>query len=133
QGIFYTDPSVHFFSMHQYPWYPGTGSRGETGHGRGLGHTLNVTVKAATPAETQRRMFDTAVGEIAAKFRPALVIISAGFDAHTADPLGQLRLEDKDFAAMTKTVKDWAAEVCGGRIISLLEGGYDLETLGGTA
>ncbi len=133
QGIFYTDPSVQFFSMHQYPWYPGTGSRGETGHGRGLGSTLNVTVKAKTPAETQRRMFDTAIGDIAANFRPDLIIISAGFDAHLADPLGQLRLTDEDFAAMTRTVKDWAAETCEGRIVSLLEGGYSLETLGETA
>ena len=132
QGIFYTDPSVHFFSMHQYPWYPGTGSRGETGHGRGLGHTLNVTVKGGTAAETQRRMFDAAISDISTKIRPDLIIISAGFDAHLADPLGQLRLVDSDFAEMTRTVMDWADETCSGRVVSVMEGGYDLETLGGT-
>ncbi|MFN6963895.1 MAG: histone deacetylase family protein [Pyrinomonadaceae bacterium] len=132
QGIFYDDPSVFFFSMHQYPWYPGTGSRGETGHGRGLGHTLNVPVKANTPAVQQRRAFEAAIEEIAAKVQPDLIIISAGFDAHDGDPLGQLRLSDDDFAAMTTVVKQWANEVCAGRVVSALEGGYNLETLGET-
>ncbi len=133
QGIFYVDPSVHFFSMHQYPWYPGTGSRGENGHGRGLGTTLNVTVKANTPAERQRHMFEAALADIAKGFRPDLIIVSAGFDAHRADPLGQLMLEDADFAAMTRNVMDWADDACEGRIVSCLEGGYDLQTLGGTS
>lgn len=132
QGIFYTDPSVYFFSMHQYPWYPGSGSRGETGHGRGLGSTLNIPVKANTPADEQKRMFEAALGDIANKFQPDLVFISAGFDAHLTDPLGQLRLEDEDYVAMTGAVKQWAADVCGGRVVSCLEGGYNLDTLGKT-
>lgn len=132
QGIFYTDPSVHFFSMHQYPWYPGTGSRGETGHGRGLGSTMNVPVKANTPASEQRRMFEAAVEDISRRFAPDLIFISAGFDAHESDPLGQLQLEDVDYVAMTSVVKQWANDVCGGRIVSCLEGGYNLETLGRT-
>ena len=132
QGIFYDDPTVFFFSMHQYPWYPGTGSRGETGHGRGLGATLNVPVKAYTPAEEQKRSFEAAIEEISTKIRPDLIFISAGFDAHLMDPLGQLRLEDPDFALITSTVKQWADEVCDGRIVSCLEGGYNLETLGQT-
>lgn len=132
QGIFFDDPSVHFFSMHQYPWYPGSGSRGETGFGRGKGYTLNVPVKAQTKAGEQKRMFDNAINDIHRNFKPDLVIISAGFDAHLTDPLGQLRLEDKDFVEMTKTVKQWANDVCGGRIVSALEGGYNLETLGET-
>jgi len=132
QGIFYDDPSVFFFSMHQYPWYPGTGSRGETGHGRGLGYTLNVPVKANTPADHQRRAFDAAIEEIASKVQPDMIFISAGFDAHDTDPLGQLRLTDNDFVAMTSTIKQWANEVCGGRVVSALEGGYNLETLGQT-
>src|SRR5205807_10202012 len=101
QGIFYDDPSVYYFSMHQYPWYPGTGARGETGQGRGRGYTLNVPVRARTPAAEQRRLFDAALSEIDAKFTPDLVIISAGFDAHAGDPLGQLRLEDEDFIELT--------------------------------
>jgi len=132
QGIFYIDPSVFFFSMHQYPWYPGTGARGENGHGRGLGSTLNVPIKAHVPAAEQRRMLESAVGDIASKFKPDLIIVSAGFDAHLTDPLGQLQLEDTDFVSMTKTVKAWANEACAGRIVSCLEGGYNLETLGET-
>jgi len=132
QGIFYDDPTVFFFSMHQYPWYPGTGSRGETGVGRGLGTTMNIPLKAATNARDQRSSFEAAIEEIGRKTTPDLIFISAGFDAHLMDPLGQLRLEDEDFAAMTSVVKDWANEVCEGRIVSVLEGGYDLATLGGT-
>ena len=132
QGIFYDDPSVYFFSMHQYPWYPGSGSRGETGHGRGLGTTMNIPVKANTLATEQKRMFEAALEELSKKFKPDLIMISAGFDAHLTDPLGQLRLDDDDFVSMTRTVMHWADEVCGGRIVSCLEGGYNLETLGKT-
>jgi acetoin utilization deacetylase AcuC-like enzyme len=132
QGIFYDDPSVFFFSMHQYPWYPGTGSRGETGRGRGLGSTLNVPVKSNTPATEQTRSFEAAIEEISAKIKPDLIFISAGFDAHLTDPLGQLRLEDPDFVSMTSILKQWADEVCEGRIVSCLEGGYNLGTLGKT-
>lgn len=132
QGIFYDDPSVFFFSMHQYPWYPGTGSRGETGTGRGRGFTLNVPVRAATRARDQRRMFEAALEEIETKFSPDFIFISAGFDAHEGDPLGQLRLEDEDFVLMTRTVNEWALRACDGRIVSCLEGGYNLSTLGQT-
>ncbi len=132
QGIFYDDPSIFFFSMHQYPWYPGTGSRGETGISRGKGTTLNVPIKAATRASEQKRMFDAAIAEMSANFKPDLILISAGFDSHVGDPLGQLLLEDDDFIAMTRTVKQWAREACNGRLISCLEGGYNLATLGET-
>jgi acetoin utilization deacetylase AcuC-like enzyme len=133
QGIFYSDPTVFFFSMHQYPWYPGTGSRGETGQGKGLGATLNIPLKAFTPASEQTRSFEAAIGDIASKLRPDLIFISAGFDAHETDPLGQLQLEDPDFTAMTETVMQWADDVCEGRVVSCLEGGYNLTTLGETA
>jgi acetoin utilization deacetylase AcuC-like enzyme len=132
QGIFYDDPSVFYFSTHQYPWYPGTGARGETGQGRGMGFTLNVPLRALTPATEQRRTFDSAISEIAAKFTPDLIIISAGFDAHEGDPLGQLQLEDEEFVQMTRVVKQWADETCKGRVVSCMEGGYNLDTLGGT-
>lgn len=132
QGIFYSDPSVFFFSMHQYPWYPGTGSGGETGQGRGLGTTLNVPVKASTAASVQKANFDSAITAISSKMKPDIIFISAGFDAHLTDPLGQLQLEDPDFRSMTRTVMNWADEVCGGRIVSCLEGGYNLRTLGPT-
>jgi acetoin utilization deacetylase AcuC-like enzyme len=132
QGIFYDDPTVFYFSMHQYPWYPGTGARGEVGQGRGKGFTLNVPVKARTRASEQQRMFDTALSDIAAGFEPDLIFISAGFDAHRSDPLGQLQLEDEDFAELTRTVQQWATEACRGRLVSCLEGGYNLRTLGQT-
>jgi acetoin utilization deacetylase AcuC-like enzyme len=133
QGIFYDDPTVFFFSIHQYPWYPGTGARGETGIGRGKGFTLNVPVKARTARDEHRRMFESAIAEIGGKFKPDLIFISAGFDAHVSDPLGQLNLTDEDFVSMTRTVKDWAQAACKNRLVSCLEGGYNLETLGATA
>ncbi len=132
QGIFFTDPSVFFFSIHQYPWYPGTGSAGEIGHGTGKGTTFNIPVKAKTPAGEQRRMFENALERIRTSYQPDLIIISAGFDAHESDPLGQLRLTDDDFVLMTRAVKQLANDVCHGRLVSCLEGGYNLNTLGET-
>jgi acetoin utilization deacetylase AcuC-like enzyme len=132
QGIFFDDPSVHFFSIHQYPWYPGSGSRGEIGFGRGKGYTMNVPVKANTKASDQKRMFEAAIEDIASNFMPDLIMISAGFDSHLTDPLGQLRLENADFESMTRTITSWADQVCGGRVVSVLEGGYNLQTLGNT-
>ena len=132
QGIFYSDPSVFFFSMHQYPWYPGTGARGETGQGRGAGTTLNVPLKAFTRASDQVAAFEAAVWEIATRCVPDLVIISAGFDCHLNDPLGQLQLTDDDLRTMTRAVLEWAGDACGGRVVSCLEGGYDLASLGQT-
>ena len=132
QGIFYSEPDVCFLSLHQYPWYPGTGSRGETGQGRGLGYNLNIPIKANTSAAEHVRMFEAAIEDVASRITPDLIVISAGFDAHLNDPLGQLRLEDGNFAAMTAVIKDWASQACGGRVVSLLEGGYDIDSLGGT-
>ena len=132
QGVFYDDPTVFFFSTHQYPWYPGTGSRGETGVGRGVGSTLNVPLPAATPAVEHKRIFEAALDEISGHFKPDLIIVSAGFDSHRGDPLGQLRLEDEDFISLTRTAREWAESACKGRIISCLEGGYNLDTLGQT-
>ena len=132
QGIFYADPSVYFFSSHQYPWYPGTGTRGERGTGRGLGYTMNLPLRAATPAAEQKRAFEAALDDMSTSFSPDLVIISAGFDSHLGDPLGQLLLKDEDFVDMTRAVKQWAASSCQGRLVSCLEGGYNLETLGET-
>ena len=132
QGIFYDDPTVYFFSSHQYPWYPGTGTRGEKGTGRGLGYTLNLPLRAATPAAEQKRAFEAALEEMAASFSPDLIIISAGFDSHRGDPLGQLLLDDRDFVDMTRAVKEWASSSCQGRLVSCLEGGYNLQTLGET-
>jgi len=132
QGIFYDDPSVFYFSMHQYPWYPGTGARGEIGTGRGRGFTFNLPLRAATPATEQKGMFEAALEDIDKQFQPDLIIISAGFDAHQGDPLGQLLLTDQDFVTLTQAAQQWAQERCQGRIVSCLEGGYNLQTLGET-
>lgn len=132
QGIFYSDPRVFFFSMHQYPWYPGTGSYGETGQGKGLGATLNLPVKAYTKSADQNSAFEAAIEEIGSRMKPDMIFISAGFDAHRSDPLGQLQLEDPDYVQMTRVMMQWADEACEGRLVSCMEGGYNLETLGET-
>ena len=133
QDIFYDDPSVFYLSLHQYPWYPGTGAANEIGINEGEGFNLNAPILPATSAEDYRIKFEAALETVAKKFTPDLIIISAGFDAHLYDPLGQLRLEDNDFAAMTLRLKEWAKHSCEGRLVSCLEGGYNLQTLGATA
>ena len=132
QEIFYRDPSVFYLSTHQYPYYPGTGARTETGEGPGEGSILNVPLPTSTPASAHREAFQGALGTIEDRFSPDLVIISAGFDSRRDDPLGGLLLEDTDFAEMTKEVLDFADRHSGGRVISLLEGGYNLANLGGS-
>jgi len=132
QDIFYEDPSVFYFSTHQFPYYPGTGAKGETGHGRGEGTTLNIPLPAHTSAASHRDAFREALNIIERGFPPDLIIISAGFDSRIGDPLGNLMLEDGDFAGMTKEVMDLADRTASGRIVSILEGGYNLSTLGET-
>ena len=133
QDIFYEDGSVLFCSTHQSPWYPGTGSSGETGAGSGAGFTINRPFRAgAGMAEIGgafRRDFLPAVRE----FQPQLILLSAGFDSRLGDPLGEFRLTDADFAALTRAVLETAAEVCDGRVVSLLEGGYSLPGLASAA
>lgn len=129
QDIFYSDGSVHFCSTHQSPWYPGTGAADERGEGTGLGSTLNFPLPAGSGmAEVGAAIEKRWVAAMRA-FRPQLIIISAGFDSRIGDPLGQFRLTDEDFAALTRTVIEVADTHAGGRIVSLLEGGYDLAGL----
>jgi acetoin utilization deacetylase AcuC-like enzyme len=130
QELFYADPSVFYFSTHQYPFYPGTGAATETGEGSGIGATLNVPLAARTPAVIHREAFSRALRRIDGIFHPDLIIISAGFDSGRDDLLGQLMLADSDFFEMTKEVMDLAARRCSHRIVALLEGGYNLEKLG---
>jgi acetoin utilization deacetylase AcuC-like enzyme len=132
QDIFYDDPSVFYFSLHQYPWYPGTGGANERGEGPGEGYNLNLPIAAATPREVYMRVFEDGLEHIMKNFSPNLVIISAGFDAHVADPLGELTLEDADYERMTKRLKEAASATSRGRLVSCLEGGYNLQTLGNT-
>jgi acetoin utilization deacetylase AcuC-like enzyme len=132
QEIFWNDPSVFYFSTHQYPYYPGTGSAGERGAGKGEGTTLNIPLSGGTSAHDHRQAFTDALHQIERKFPPDFVIISAGFDSRRGDPLGGLMLEDSDFSEMTKEVLRIAEKHGGGRVVGLLEGGYNLELLGGS-
>ncbi|OYT72553.1 MAG: histone deacetylase [Chloracidobacterium sp. CP2_5A] len=131
QEIFYADPSVFFFSTHQFPHYPGTGSQWERGAGAGEGYTLNIPLAAGTSAAAHRQAFEAGLAAITDRFRPDFVLISAGFDAHADDPLGNLNLTDADFAHLTRLVKDVADTYCAGRLVSVLEGGYNLTALPG--
>ncbi|MFY9558126.1 MAG: histone deacetylase [Blastocatellia bacterium] len=132
QEIFYRDPSVFFFSAHQYPYYPGTGSAGERGLDKGEGTTLNIPLSEGTPASAHLEAFKEGLKAIEKTFPPDLIIISAGFDSRRGDPLGGLMLEDSDFAEMTRGVMELAHREASGRVISVLEGGYNLGTLGET-
>jgi acetoin utilization deacetylase AcuC-like enzyme len=132
QDIFYTDPSVFYFSTHQYPYYPGTGSSGERGDGKGEGTTLNIPLQAGASARGHRQAFSDALASIEKTFPPDLIIISAGFDSRRGDPLGGLMLEDGDFREMTKEVMAMAERHADARVVSILEGGYNLDTLGET-
>ena len=132
QEIFWTDSSVFYFSTHQYPYYPGTGSKDERGGGKGEAFTLNVPLMSGTSARDHRQAFTDALHEIERRFPPDLVVISAGFDSRRGDPLGGLMLEDSDFAEMTKEVLRIAERHAHGRIVGLLEGGYNLDLLGGS-
>jgi acetoin utilization deacetylase AcuC-like enzyme len=133
QHIFYNDPSVFFLSLHQYPYYPGSGRATETGEGSGKGYTINVPLPAGVAVPDYRDAFATALQQIATKLHPELILISAGFDSHREDPLGHFLLEEKDFAWMTQQLKDFAAQYGHQRIVSVLEGGYNLERLGSIA
>ncbi|MBS1810067.1 MAG: histone deacetylase [Acidobacteria bacterium] len=132
QDIFYDDPSVFYYSLHQYPWYPGTGAANERGSNAGEGYTLNVPISPNTTATEYLRQFEVGLEHIARHFTPDLILVSAGFDAHIADPLGQLTLTNNEYEAMTRRLAEWADAACQGRFVSCLEGGYNLQTLGGT-
>ncbi|HWO01075.1 MAG TPA: histone deacetylase [Blastocatellia bacterium] len=132
QDIFYSDPSVFYFSMHQYPFYPGTGAARETGEGKGDGTTLNIPLSAGTARAAHHQAFIDALTSIQQAFPPDLVIISAGFDSRRGDPLGGLLLEDSDFREMTKEVMGLAERHASARVVSVLEGGYNLDALGET-
>jgi acetoin utilization deacetylase AcuC-like enzyme len=125
QDIFYTDSRIGFFSAHRFPFYPGTGTAEETGKGDGLGRTRNLPLSFGTPRQTYRDRFRSSLEEFASRIRPQLVILSAGFDCHRLDPVGSLGLETEDYAELTKMVCSVAAVHSGGRLVSVLEGGYN--------
>jgi acetoin utilization deacetylase AcuC-like enzyme len=129
EEIFYADGRVGYFSIHRWPFYPGTGAAEETGTGDGLGATRNLPVTLGTPREEYFDLFRRELEDFAARIRPQLVLVSAGFDAHRVDPIGSFVLETEDYGRLTSEVLGVAAEHAGGRIVSLLEGGYNPRVL----
>jgi acetoin utilization deacetylase AcuC-like enzyme len=130
QDIFYEDPSVFFFSTHQWPWYPGTGPASETGEGKAEGCTMNRPLPAGAGRQEVLGLFETDLRHAADHFQPDLVLISAGFDSRIGDPLGGFKLEDRDFADLTTLMLEIADRHASGRLVSVLEGGYNLSGLG---
>jgi acetoin utilization deacetylase AcuC-like enzyme len=125
QEIFWEEERVGLFSIHRYPFYPGTGAADEIGAGAGLGTTLNVPIVFGTSRTEYLEQFQRGLERLASKLRPQLIIISAGFDAHRLDPIGSLGLESEDFASLTRSVLEVAKVYSGGRVVSALEGGYN--------
>ena len=129
QEIFYSDPSVLYISLHQYPWYPGTGAASEIGQGKGEGFTLNCPMRAGAGALEYMEAFENKIVPALHTFQPQLIFISAGFDAHRDDPLANINLGTDSFAIFTQYLREVADKFSNGKIISVLEGGYHLRAL----
>ena len=130
QACFWDDPSVLFVSLHQYPFYPGTGARQEQGGGPGEGCTINVPLAAGSDDAHFLGAFHDIVEPAVRAYQPQLLLVSAGFDAHRDDPLAQLRLTTDCFGALARSVQTLANDLCGGKLVLVLEGGYNLPALG---
>ena len=126
QNSFYDTDKVLYFSTHQFPHYPGTGSASEIGRGKGEGYTINVPLPAGLEDHSYCTIFNELLSPIARQYKPDMIILSAGFDIHMRDPLGGMMVSKTGFAYMTKVLLDLAAELCDNRFIACLEGGYDL-------
>jgi acetoin utilization deacetylase AcuC-like enzyme len=129
QHTFEADPDVLYISMHQSPFYPGTGDVDEVGVGHAAGRTVNVPLEAGATDDDYRLVFEEVVVPVLQQFGPDLVLVSAGFDAHEHDPLAGMRLTTGAFAAMTTELRRVAEQCCGGRLMLITEGGYDLRAL----
>ena len=129
QDIFYERDDVWFLSVHRSPFYPGTGQKDETGTGKGLGTKFNLPITFGTSRKEYLARFESLLTDVAARCRPEMVLISAGFDAHAQDPIGSLGLETEDFQTLTTLVVQVAETYCKGRIVSCLEGGYHVQRL----
>jgi acetoin utilization deacetylase AcuC-like enzyme len=126
---FYDDPSVLYVSSHQYPYYPGSGALRDIGRGEGMGTTLNMPLSAGVGNEGFKALYERVLWPVARRFNPDLIIVSAGFDAHWDDPLAMLELDLKGYTHITRELVRMAQEMCDGRLIVTLEGGYNLEAL----
>jgi acetoin utilization deacetylase AcuC-like enzyme len=132
QEIFYASERVGFLSIHRYPFYPGTGARDESGTGAGLGSTVNIPLPYGTSRTAYHAAFRSGLEDLADRLRPDLVLISAGFDAHAEDPVGDLGLEVEDFEILTRQLVAVAETHAEGRLVSILEGGYNVPILAGS-
>ena len=129
QEMFYSDPRVLYFSIHQAPFYPGTGASDERGEGPGVGTTINVPLPATTGYETYEPVFRQVMAPAADRFHPQLILVSAGFDAHWKDPLGGMNISTAGFAKLTGIIIELAQYLCDGRLVMVQEGGYDLQAM----
>lgn len=129
QEAFWDDPSVFYYSSHQFPFYPGSGSRQEVGAGMGLNTTLNSPLPSGAGDEAILPCYEGELSEALRSFKPQFLIVSAGFDAHELDPLAGLRLSTEGFGRVSRVLADLADELCEGRLVSVMEGGYDLRGL----
>jgi acetoin utilization deacetylase AcuC-like enzyme len=129
QDMFYNDDSVLFISTHQYPYYPGTGNFNETGTGSGKGYTINIPLPAHNGDQNYALVYEQIIWRAARRFQPQLILVSAGFDAHFTDPLAMMRLSLTGYAHLTRELIRMAEELSNGKIVFVMEGGYDLDTL----
>lgn len=129
QDIFYDDPDVFYFSTHQYPYYPGTGAAREMGSGAGEGSVLNVPLPMGVGDTGYARIFEELAWPLAERFDPDLILVSAGYDGHWDDPLAYMNLSLTGYASLQRELVSMAQQLCGGRIVFTLEGGYHLEAL----
>ena len=125
QDIFYENENVLFISTHQYPYYPGTGSEKEKGK---FNNIFNIPLPAGTNSDEYLDAFEFALKKLK-EFKPEFILISAGFDGHQADPLAQLKLQTEDYYQITKRILASSKSFCNGKVVSILEGGYDLQAL----
>jgi acetoin utilization deacetylase AcuC-like enzyme len=129
QNSFYTTNQVLYISTHAYPYYPGSGSLGEVGAGEGEGFTVNVPLSGGQDDRAFARIFKEIVVPVTRQYRPDFILISAGFDTYFGDPLGTMAVTQQGYACMTRQIVDLAAEICAGRLLVVLEGGYNLRGL----
>jgi acetoin utilization deacetylase AcuC-like enzyme len=129
QWSFYDDPSVLFISSHQFPYYPGTGAAGDIGTGAGAGYTVNLPLSAGATDADYELAYTRLALPILKRFKPELILVSAGFDAHMDDPLAGMRLTSPYFGRLTAAMAAVADESCDGRLVAVTEGGYDLTAL----
>ncbi|HEY9775944.1 MAG TPA: histone deacetylase [Planktothrix sp.] len=132
QDIFYDDPSVHFVSFHQYPFWPGTGWYDEDGGGEGRGYNMNIPLPEATGDRGYLYAWDQLVKPVCQEFNPDLILLSAGYDAHQMDPLGQQRISTSGYAMLSQRLVD-LSQVTGAKVVAFLEGGYNVKSLSDSA